>query len=97
MERDYCLFMDGSKYNRNIACRMHDNAYGIYGGGSEKDRAEADKKLFKHMKAHKDPLAYFAYMIVRLYGWFFFNYQKSMLWKGQLIKKILTVGKKESS
>ena len=89
LERDYCLFMDGSKYNRNIACRLHDNAYGIRGGGSEGQRAKADKMLFKHMQENKDPLAWIAYLGVRFYGWLFFNYQKTMPWRGQLIKRML--------
>lgn len=88
VSRDYCLFMDGSKYNRNIACKQHDNAYGIHGGGSECDRAKADKELFEHMKKNKDPLVWIAYLGVRFYGWLFFNYQKKMLWRGQLLKKI---------
>ncbi len=41
-ERHYCLFMDGTKHNRNAGCRAHDNAYGIYGGGTERDRRAAD-------------------------------------------------------
>lgn len=89
LQRNYCLFIDGSKYNRNIACKRHDNAYGIYGGGSECDRAKADKEFFNHLKSHHDPLAWIAYLGVRFYGWLFFNYQKKMLWRGQLLKKIL--------
>ncbi len=80
--------MDGSKYNRNIACKLHDNAYGIKGGGSEHDRAKADKIFFNHLKQNKDPLAWIAYLGVRFYGWLFFNYQKTMPWRGQLLKKI---------
>lgn len=80
--------MDGSKYNRNIACKQHDNAYGIRGGGSETDRIKADKEFFKHMKTNKDPLALIAYLGIRLYGWLFFNYKTNILWKGQLLKKL---------
>jgi hypothetical protein len=86
--RNYCLFMDGSKYNRNIACKRHDNAYGIKGGGGEMERIKADKEFFNHLKSNKDPLAFIAYWGVRFYGWLFFNYKKTMPWRGQLIKKI---------
>jgi len=87
-QHDYCLLIDGFKYNRNIACKAHDNAYGIKGGGGERQRIEADKALLRHMRAHKDPLAWIAYFWIRSYGWLFFNYQKTMPWRGQLVKKI---------
>ncbi len=86
-ERQYCIFMDGSKYNRNAGCRAHDNAYGIYGGGTEKDRYAADMRLFRTMRAEGDPLAHFVLLSTRMYGWFFFNYH-GRPWRGQLIRKI---------
>lgn len=84
--RNYCLFMDGSKYNRNAGCRAHDQAYGIRGGGTERDRRAADMALYRHMKAHHDPLALIVLFFVRVYGWFFFNYHNG-LWKGQLSRR----------
>jgi hypothetical protein len=87
-ERQYCLFMDGSKYDRNAGCRAHDNAYGIYGGGTERDRRAADLRLFRRMRANGDPLAFVVLFFTSCYGWFFFNYHGSP-WRGQLIRKIL--------
>jgi hypothetical protein len=85
--RRYCLFMDGSKYDRNAGCRAHDNAYGIYGGGTEADRRTADMRFFRHMRTQGDPLALLVLVAVRVWGWFFFNYH-GRPWRGQLIRKI---------
>ncbi len=79
--------MVSGKYNRNIACKKHDNAYGINGGGGGKERKRADLMLYNHMKENRDPLAIPAYIAIRLCGWFFFNYHKG-LWTGQLSKKL---------
>ncbi len=87
-ERSYCIFMDGSKYNRNAGCRAHDNAYGIYGGGSEKDRWKADFTLFCHMRSNRDPMAPIAFYFTIVCGWFFYNYRQKWPWRGQLIRKI---------
>jgi hypothetical protein len=87
-ERQYCIFMDGTKYNRNSGCRAHDNAYGIHGGGGERDRWRADFALFRHMRSNGDPLAPLVLYFTLVYGWFFFNYQRKWLWRGQLIRKI---------
>ena len=80
--------MDGSKYNRNAGCRAHDNAYGIHGGGSERDRWRADLALFRHMRANRDPLAPVVLYFTLVYGWFYFNYRGRWLWRGQLICKL---------
>lgn len=85
LRRDYCLFMDGRKYNRNAGCKAHDNAYGRFGGGSEADRKEADRALFSHMRAEHDPMAWIAYLFVRFYGWMYFNYH-GCPWRGQLLR-----------
>lgn len=87
-ERQYCIFMDGTKYNRNDGCRAHDNAYGVHGGGTERDRRAADWALFRHMRANDDPLAIPVLYFTRVYGWTFFNYHPGWLWRGQLIKKL---------
>ena len=87
IHRDYCLFMDGSKYNRNAGCKAHDNAYGRRGGGGEKERRAADWALFAHMRSQRDPLAWVALYFTRVYGWIFFNYTRG-LWRGQLIRRI---------
>ena len=89
LHRDYCFLIDGSKYNRNIACKFHDNAYGIHGGGDAKKRYELDKAFYDHLKKNNDPMAFWAYLAVRLFGWLFFNYTKKHYWKGQLGKMIL--------
>lgn len=86
-ERQYCLFMDGRKHNRNIGCRRHDNAYGINGGGRERDRLKADMDLYRHMRGQGDPLALVVLYFTRIYGWFFFNYH-GFPWRGQLVRKI---------
>lgn len=88
LHRDYCFFMDGSKYNRNIACKRHDNAYGIKGGGDGKKRKELDRAFYQYMKGNNDPMALPTYIALRTCGWFFFNYKSGKPWKGQLIKKI---------
>ncbi|MCZ4341040.1 hypothetical protein O4H52_05465 [Sphingomonadaceae bacterium G21617-S1] len=79
--------MDGTKHNRNAGCRAHDNAYGIYGGGSERERRAADLALFRHMRSNRDPLALVVLFFVTFYGWFFFNYHGSP-WHGQLSRKL---------
>ncbi len=86
-ERQYCLFMDGRKRNRNIGCKRHDNAYGINGGGSEADRLSADLALYRHMRGNRDPMAPVVLAFTRLFGWFFFNYH-GRPWRGQLVRKI---------
>jgi hypothetical protein len=86
-ERQYCLFMDGTKRNRNIGCKKHDNAYGINGGGGEADRLSADMTLFRHMRSNHDPMAPLVLLFTRLFGWFFFNYH-GRPWRGQLVRKI---------
>lgn len=80
--------MDGTKYNRNAGCRAHDNAYGVHGGGTERDRRAADLALFRHMRENKDPLALVVLYFTRVYGWTFFNYHDGRLWRGQLIRKL---------
>jgi hypothetical protein len=87
LERQYCLFMNGRKYNRNIGCKRHDNAYGINGGGFEADRLRSDKALFQHMRGQGDPLAPVVLTFTRIFGWFFFNYHGKP-WRGQLVRKI---------
>jgi hypothetical protein len=86
-ERQYCLLMDGRKYNRNIGCKRHDNAYGIRGGGSRADRLAADLRLYRHMREQGDPLALLVLGAIRCFGWFFFDYHGKP-WRGQLVRKI---------
>jgi hypothetical protein len=88
LHRDYCLLIDSNKYNRNIACKRHDNAYGINGGGNPEDRKKADLAFYHHMKKHGDPMAKIVYIAIRTFGWIFFNYKSGKLWQGQLIKRI---------
>lgn len=85
LHRNYCLFLRSSKYNRNVGCKLHDNAYGIRGGGDRRARAAADKALYAHMRENHDPLALPAYVAVRLFGWLFFNYH-GRPWRGQLLR-----------
>jgi cytochrome P450 len=88
IKRNYCYLLKSYKYNRNIGCKIHDNAYGEFkGGGSELDRKQADRLLLEHMKSNNDPLAKITYFFVRLYGWIYFNYSGKP-WKGVLYKKI---------
>ena len=91
LRRDYCYFLDSAKYNRNWGCKAHDNAYGERGGGSERDRRRADAALLAHMRAERDPMAWIAWIFIRLYGWVFFNYH-GRPWRGQLFRKF--VGKR---
>ncbi|RVT94555.1 hypothetical protein [Sphingomonas crocodyli] len=86
-KRQYCLFMDGRKYDRNEGCHAHDLAYGIHGGGSEKDRRAADLTLYRRMREKGDPMAFAALFFTTVYGWFFFNYHGTP-WQGQLVRKI---------
>ena len=87
-QRQYCLFMDGRKYDRNAGCRAHDNAYGINGGGSERDRRAADYALYRRMRSNRDPMALAVLYFTRTHGWFFFNYTRGWLWRGQLVRKL---------
>ena len=90
-ERQYCLLMDSRKYNRNIACKRHDNAYGINGGGREADRRAADLAFYRHMRGEHDPLALLVLAAVTCFGWFYFNYhgpKRGAPWTGQLVRKI---------
>jgi hypothetical protein len=86
-ERQYCLFMNGRRYDRNLGCKRHDNAYGINGGGSERDRLAADLALYRRMRGNRDPLAMVVLAFTRLFGWFFFNYHGKP-WRGQLVRKL---------
>ncbi len=86
-QRNYCFFLRSDRYNRNLGCKKHDNAYGINGGGGRTERKRADLALYQHMKQYHDWMAPFAYVAVRLLGWAFFNYHQG-LWQGQLIYKI---------
>jgi hypothetical protein len=89
LQRDYCILINGSKHNRNLGCKKHDNAYGINGGGSKTDRRNADKRFYQYLKSNNDPMAKPAYIAVRLFGWIFFNY-KSGIWRGQISKRIFS-------
>src|SRR3546814_14066822 len=75
-ERDYCYFIDHRKYNRNIGCRRHDNAYGINGGGSERDRWRADFAFYRHMRDNGDPMALPSLLACLCFGWFCWNYHQ---------------------
>lgn len=89
-ERDYCYFLDHRKYRRNQGCRLHDNAYGINGGGGERDRWRADRALYNHMRENSDPMARLTWLACALYGWFFFNYHPGRwLWRGQLVRRLV--------
>ncbi len=91
-DRDYCYFLDHRRYARNLGCRRHDNAYGIHGGGGERERRRADMALFTHMRANGDPMAMLTLVACMLYGWFFFNYHPGRwLWKGQLVRRFVKV------
>ncbi len=84
LHRNYCFLIGGKKYDRNLICKLHDNAYGLNGGGAPARRKEADLELFDYMKKRCDPMAYPAYWAVRAFGWAFFNYKSGGLWRGQL-------------
>lgn len=89
-ERDYCYFLDHRKYDRNIGCRAHDNAYGIYGGGGEYERRGADFAFYQYMREKGDPMAVPALIACRFYGWFFFNYHAGRwLWRGQAVRRFV--------
>ncbi len=90
MERNYCVFLDPKKYNRNEGCHRHDNQYGIYGGGSERDRRRVDREFHATMKEEGDPMAFIAWLACTLFGWIFWNYHPgAWLWEGQLIRKLV--------
>jgi hypothetical protein len=87
-ERNYCVFLNPGKYNRNVGCRRHDNLYGIAGGGSERDRRRVDREFYEGMRAEGDPMAFFAWAACTLFGWFFWNYHPgTWLWQGQLLRR----------
>ena len=88
VERNYCAFLDHRKYNRNIGCRLHDNHYGIAGGGSESDRRRIDREFYAYMKGQGDPMAFWAWLGCTVFGWFFFNYHPgTWLWQGQMLRR----------
>ena len=88
LHRDYCLFLDSRKYQRNLGCKAHDNAYGKkHGGGFERERRAADYALWQHMRAQGDPMAIPAYVFVRLFGWLYFYY-RGRPWQGALIYRL---------
>ena len=89
LHRDYCYFLDSTKYNRNWGCKAHDNAYGVKGGGGEADRWAADRALYRHMRGEGDPAAPIAYAAVLCWGWLYFNYHPGRwLWHGQLLRRV---------
>ena len=94
LHRNYCLFLNSAKYNRNEGCKAHDNAYGRYGGGDRARRTQVDRALYDHMKAQNDPMAGLAFLFVRIFGWAYFNYHGSP-WKGQLFRYIFPRRKKK--
>jgi len=88
--RDYCYFLDHRKYNRNRGCQLHDNAYGINGGGGERNRWSADTALYRRMRGEGDPMAIPTFVACLVYGWFFFNYHPGRwLWRGQLLRRFV--------
>lgn len=89
-ERNYCLFLNPAKYNRNIGCRRHDNLYGIAGGGTERQRWAVDRDFYRTMKREGDPMALPALIACLLFGWFFWNYHGGRWpWKGQLLRRFV--------
>jgi hypothetical protein len=89
-ERNYCHFLDHRKYNRNRSCQLHDNAYGIAGGGSEQVRWAADTVLYRRMREQGDPMALPTLITCRGFGWFFFNYHAGCwLWRGQMLRRFV--------
>lgn len=87
-ERNYCVFLDHRKYNRNAGCRRHDNLYGIAGGGTEHDRRRVDREFYETMRAQGDPMALWAWLACTSFGWFFWNYHSGpWLWRGQLLRR----------
>jgi len=88
--RNYCRVLNPTRYGRNAICRLHDNAYGIAGGGGERERAAADRALYRRMRAAGDPMAGAAWAACRLWGWFFFNYHPGRwAWRGQLVRRFV--------
>lgn len=89
-ERNYCLFLNPRKYNRNQGCRRHDNLYGVAGGGSERRRWAVDYQFYRTMKAQGDPMALPAFLACLTFGWFFWNYHSGRWpWKGQLLRRFV--------
>lgn len=92
-ERNYCVFLDSRKYNRNVGCRRHDNRYGINGGGSERDRRRVDRDFYWFMRRQGDPMAAPSWLACTLFGWFFWNYHPgTWLWQGQLLRRFKRSG-----
>lgn len=90
VERNYCHVIDHRRYDRNCGCRAHDNAYGIAGGGSERQRWHADLALYRHMRAQRDPMALPALIACLTCGWFFWNYHSAPWpWRGQLVRRFV--------
>ena len=88
-QRDYCHFLDSTRYDRNRGCQLHDNAYGINGGGGERDRWQADRALFRRMRGLGDPMAWPTLIGCLWLGWFFYNYHPGRwLWHGQLVRRL---------
>jgi hypothetical protein len=65
--------MGGFREPANVAaCNDHDVAYGR--GGSDADRKNADKALYRRIKANGEPVrAWITYKGVRAFGWLFFS------------------------
>lgn len=65
----YCtgLRVNGSVNN---CCHEHDKAYGVNGTGT---RYEADKNLYTCLKNKSTIFAFFVFLIVRVFGVFFFK------------------------
>lgn len=90
LRRNYCYLIDPQKYNRNLGCQRHDNAYGINGGGGERDRWRSDLEFYRTMREQGDPMALLALLGCLGWGWFFFNYHAGRwLWRGQLVRRFV--------
>ncbi|QGM80651.1 hypothetical protein [Otariodibacter oris] len=73
-KKNYCTGLKKTSQKTNNCCHQHDRDYGVKGTVS---RSEADRRLRVCMIQNNKPVqAWVFWVVVRLFGWFFFKKKK---------------------
>ncbi|HHE9432793.1 hypothetical protein MY978_06935 [Haemophilus influenzae] len=73
-KKHYCTGLKNAPENINSCCHQHDRDYGV---NSKITRQEADRRLRECLISQDRPIfAWFVWIVVRLFGWYFFKHKK---------------------